>query len=97
MAYCQWMSDGTGEPVTLADEWTWEHAASGGNSATTGNYFPWGPYFLGATRNNANYNNYVGGLTNVGSYPLYKDLYDMAGNASEWTTSLYEQGSTADP
>ena len=101
-AYCQWLAEATGQPVTLPDEWLWEYAASGGNSTVSGRFYPWGPRFAGATYNNANYSGTGGidiynGTSPVGIFPLYQGLYDMAGNVFEWTTTLYEQGNPVDP
>jgi formylglycine-generating enzyme required for sulfatase activity len=104
MAYCQWLAEATGQPVALPDEWLWEYAASGGNSTSSSKYYPWGPLFLGVTRNNANYTGSAAGfldvyegLSPVGTFPAYQGLRDMAGNVFEWTSTRYEQGDPIDP
>ena len=99
MAYCKWLAESTGEPVSLPDEWSWEYAASGGNSTVANKYYPWGPLFLGASTARANYapSGSGTGTMAVGSFPLYQGLNDMAGNVFEWTTTLYEQGNPVDP
>lgn len=92
-SYCRWLAECTGQPVDLPTEWQWEFAASAGNSVIGGRYFPWGPKFLGATHNNANYTG-TGGIDTftktglVGTFPSYSGLYDMAGNVWEWTRSV---------
>ncbi len=104
MAYCQWLAEATGQPVALPDEWLWEYAASGGNSSSSSKYYPWGPLFLGANRNHANYSGSAAGFLDVyegtapvGTFPAYQGLRDMAGNVFEWTTTRYEQGDPVDP
>ena len=104
LAYCQWSAEATGQPVALPDEWLWEYASSGGNSTASGKYYPWGPLFLGATHNNANYTGVLAGtpdvyedVSPVGIFPTYQGLKDMAGNVFEWTSTLYEQGNPLDP
>jgi formylglycine-generating enzyme required for sulfatase activity len=104
MAYCQWLAEATGQPVALPDEWLWEYAASGGNSSSSSKYYPWGPLFLGVTRNNANYTGSAAGfldvyegISPVGTFPAYQGLRDMAGNVFEWTATRYEQGDPIDP
>ncbi len=104
MAYCQWLAEATGQPVALPDEWLWEYAASGGNSTSSSKYYPWGPLFLGVTRNNANYSGSAAGFLDVyegtspvGTFPAYQGLRDMAGNVFEWTATRYEQGDPIDP
>jgi formylglycine-generating enzyme required for sulfatase activity len=95
LAYCDWLAEATGEQVTLPSEFAWEYAASGGDSNSAANYYPWGPVFFGASHSKANYVGVGGidlfdGLSPVGTFPLYANLHDMAGNVFEWTKSTNE-------
>ncbi len=71
---------------SLPTEWQWEVAARGGNTED----YPWGN---DAPADNmvANYRNsgdeFDNGTTPVAYFPAYHELYDMAGNVWEWTSS----------
>ena len=95
LAYCDWLAEATGEQVSLPSEFAWEYAASGGDSNSAANYYPWGPVFFGASHSKANYVGVGGldiydGLSPVSTFPLYANLHDMAGNVFEWTKSINE-------
>jgi formylglycine-generating enzyme required for sulfatase activity len=88
-AFARWLSQVTGQTFRLPTEAQWEAAARGG---LNGRSYPWGddpPDAGGALK--ANYR--AGGrhLTMpVGSYPPNGfGLYDMAGNAAEWSQDRY--------
>jgi formylglycine-generating enzyme required for sulfatase activity len=79
VAYCSWAG------ARLPSEAEWEKAALG----TDGRLYPWGNT-LDSTL--ANYNQYVGDTTEVGSYPTGISPYgalDMAGNVWEWVNDWY--------
>ncbi len=88
MAYCKWLSEKSGLPVTLPSEAEWEKAARG----TDGRIYPWGNEF---DKNKCNtYESIIGTTTPVGTYsPAGDSPYgctDMAGNVLEWMRSKYE-------
>ncbi len=77
-AYCEWRG------IVLPSEAQWEKAARG----TKGSTYPWGEEFNCSKANFC----VVTDPTRVGSYESDKSpygLYDMAGNITEWTNSLY--------
>jgi len=88
LAFCHWLAEKTGLPVTLPSEAEWEKAARG----TDGRLYPWGDEPPDESR--CNYGGKVGGTTPVGSYsPQGDSAYgcaDMAGNVWEWTRSIYK-------
>ena len=87
IAYCQWLSEKTGEPWRLPTEAEWEKAARG----VDGRIYPWGNVRPDRTR--CNFNRNVGDTTPVGEFPAGASPYgvlDMAGNVWEWTSSLYK-------
>lgn len=85
----------------LPTEAQWEYAARGGRSQSM---FPWGNYYL-RNKKGCLLANFKPGRGNYpedgGFYTVRADaywpndfgLYNMAGNVSEWTSSLYYEGS----
>ena len=82
VAYCRWLGERTGLPITLPSEAEWEKAARG----PEGRRYPWGDY--PPTVSLCNFDR-----TPVGFYsPQGDSIYgcaDMAGNVWEWTRSAY--------
>jgi formylglycine-generating enzyme required for sulfatase activity len=81
--YLQWLSARTGKTYHLLSEAEWEYAARGGTSTA----YDWGD---AADRSRAQYGSNMlvpgAGTAPVGSFaPNAYGLYDMAGNAAEWT------------
>ena len=95
LAFCRWLSERTGVPVTLPSEAEWEKAARG----TNGRIYPWGNEVPDERR--CNFGGKVGHTTPVGRYSpqLHSEpgaggdspygCADMAGNVWEWTRSLW--------
>jgi formylglycine-generating enzyme required for sulfatase activity len=86
LAFCRWLSERAGLPVTLPSEAEWEKAARG----TDGHVYPWEDEPPDEGR--CNFGNRVGETTPVGRYSPQGDspygCADMAGNVWEWTRSL---------
>jgi len=87
LAFCRWLSERVGIPVTLPSEAEWEKAARG----TDGRIYPWGDEPPDEGR--CNFGGNVVGTTPVGRYSPQGDspygCADMAGNVWEWTRSLW--------
>lgn len=91
VAYCEWRTAATGVVHRLPSETEWEKAARGPGSRV---------YAYGDTFRTDAANQESGRLAAVGSFaPNAFGLFDMTGNAFEWTGDLYrrEAGNGADP
>jgi formylglycine-generating enzyme required for sulfatase activity len=81
-AYCYWLAEKTGKPVTLPSEAQWEMAAR----ATDGRIYPWGDDAANPNRLNFDQTN-IHETSPVGVFPMGESDYgamDMAGNVFEW-------------
>jgi formylglycine-generating enzyme required for sulfatase activity len=88
VAFCTWLSQGTGQPFRLPTEAEWEKAARG----TDGRTYPWGDEPPNKLR--CNFNKNAGDTTTIGRYSPQGDspygCAGMAGNVWEWCQSLDE-------
>jgi formylglycine-generating enzyme required for sulfatase activity len=87
MAYCRWLSEATGKPISLPGEAQWEKAARGSEGRRE---YPWGDEWDETWCNTSELG--LGGTTPVGIFPEGASpcgCLDMAGNVWEWTTSLW--------
>jgi formylglycine-generating enzyme required for sulfatase activity len=85
LAYCRWLAQATGKPYRLPTEAEWEKGARG----TDARLYPWGNRFSSQRCNTIESE---GKLTPVDAFPEGASPYgllDMAGNAWEWTSSLW--------
>jgi formylglycine-generating enzyme required for sulfatase activity len=83
VAFCAWLSKKEGRTYRLPTEAEWEYAARAGTTSA----YPWGDQFDESRAN-------VGSrfVKNVGSYaPNRWGLFDVVGNASEWTADRYAE------
>ncbi|KUL20440.1 SUMF1/EgtB/PvdO family nonheme iron enzyme [Chlorobium limicola] len=90
-AYCLWLSllEGEESRYRLPTEIEWEWAAGGRRDGTIAKVrdYPWPEEKGDPDPKLANYDNHVGAMTPVGSYPegsTPEGFYDMAGNVWEW-------------
>lgn len=84
--YAAWIGDRLGIAVRLPREDEWERAARGDD----GREFPWGDEYRTGLANLFDLG--TGTTTPVGSFPEGASPFgvlDMAGNADEWTSTLY--------
>ncbi len=84
--YAAWLSSTTGQRYFLPSESEWEYAARAGTDA---------PWNTGSAiiSDDANILNQFARTVNVGGYPPNAfGLYDVHGNAQEWTLDCYDTG-----
>ena len=86
MAFCAWLSEQAGCPITLPSEAQWERAARG----TDGRFYPWGNEF-DAERCNSGETR-IGTTSAVGIFAAGASLsgcLDMSGNVFEWCSTQW--------
>jgi formylglycine-generating enzyme required for sulfatase activity len=90
-AFCRWLASATGLAFRLPTEAQWEKAASWDAHKQQKYRYPWGDEF-DVEKCNTNESG-IGNTTPVGKYsPVGDSVYgaaDMAGNVSEWCSSLH--------
>jgi formylglycine-generating enzyme required for sulfatase activity len=87
-AYCEWLTREAGQRHRLPSEAEWEKAARGPGSRV---------YAYGDTFCSAKANQESGRLRPIGSFAANGfGLYDMTGNAFEWTSDVYRRDAYAD-
>lgn len=88
VAFCQWLSHKTGQPITLPTEHQWQRAAQGDDNRL----YPWGSEFDPKRCNIRSR-----GVTPVTQYPDGASPFgvcDMIGNVLEWCLNEWSSGET---
>jgi len=90
VAFCNWLSETTGESIMLPTEQQWQHAAQGSD----GRLYPWGNEWDITRCNNASLG--LGKTTPVTQFEGLGDspygVVDMLGNAWEWSRTSHKTG-----
>jgi len=92
VAFCEWLSNKTGEKIMLPSDAMWQRAAQGDDERK----FPWGNVWDASLCNNNVDKKGIGKTTPVrdyeGKYTHPYGLVDMAGNVREWCLTTYKTG-----
>jgi len=90
VAFCNWLSEATGEKMMLPTEQQWQHAAQ----ADDGRLYPWGNEWHDTRCNNLKLGmrktTPVTQFEGLGDSPY--GVTDMCGNVWEWCLTVYETG-----
>ena len=91
VAYCDWLSDITGNAYRLPTEVEWEYACRAGTRTA----YAFGDHI---NMGDANFGNRIGKTLEVGAYAANAfGLYDMHGNVWEWCDDRYWKGFEGPP
>src|SRR5262249_1490040 len=92
VAYTRWLSIVTGKPWRLPTEAEWEKAARWDHKRKGSHIYPWGDHWDASRCNTRSGRRWVGTATPLDEYDNGRssyDVWDMAGNVWEWTTSMF--------
>jgi formylglycine-generating enzyme required for sulfatase activity len=94
VAFCQWLSEKTGDTIRLPEETEWQRAAQGNDKRT----YPWGEEWE-AQRCKNNTESQGIGTSSVREYAGSGDspfgVTDMVGNVWEWSSTRWTTGSNS--
>jgi formylglycine-generating enzyme required for sulfatase activity len=92
MAYSRWLSNVSGKRWRLPTEAEWEKTARWDPARKVSYTYPWGDHWDPRNANTRSGRRWVGATTPIDRYPKgisSYEIWDMAGNVWEWTTSIF--------
>jgi formylglycine-generating enzyme required for sulfatase activity len=92
LAYTRWLSEVSGKRWRLPTEAEWEKAARWDPRRNVSHIYPWNNHWDAKRCNTRSGRNWIGGTTPVDKYESGMSSYevwDMAGNVWEWTSSIF--------